>query len=48
MAACTGQDLLRYVQRYIIGQPNVTGVLISPKAVQEMGLTPETLFLTGR
>ena len=39
MARQTPQDLLRYANRYIIGKPHATGVLISPDARASLHLT---------
>jgi zinc protease len=43
MAQQTAQDLQRYVNRYIVGQPRVTGVLIAPAARRAIGLTEAEL-----
>lgn len=44
MARQTPDDLRRYVRKYIVGQPHVTGVLISPDARQAIGLTTDDLL----
>lgn len=43
MAAQTAQDLQRYVNRYIVGKPYLTGVLIAPAARRSIGLTEDEL-----
>ena len=43
MARQTPADLRAYAQRYIIGKPHVTGVLLSPEARRQLGLTEEEL-----
>jgi zinc protease len=43
MAAQTAQDLQRYVNRYIVGKPYLTGVLIAPAARRAIGLTEDEL-----
>ena len=40
MARQTPADLQRYAERYIVGKPRVTGVLISPEARDALKLTP--------
>ncbi len=47
MAKQTPDDLRRYVRRYIVGQPRVTGVLIAPDARARLGLTAEHLLRTA-
>jgi zinc protease len=47
MARQTPRDLLRYANRYIVGQPSVTGVLISPDARASLHLTTEQLLSAG-
>lgn len=44
MARQTPRDLLRYADRYIIGKPHVTGVLISPDARASLHLTEAQLL----
>jgi len=44
MAQQTPDDLRRYVRKYILGKPRVTGVLISPEARQSIGLTVKDLL----
>lgn len=39
MAAQTPADLRRYAQRYIVGKPHVTGVLLPTGATRALGLT---------
>jgi zinc protease len=46
MARQTPAELRGYAQKYIIGKPHVTGVLLSPQARRKLGLTEEEL--TGR
>ena len=43
MAKQTPDDLRRYAQRYIIGKPHVTGVLLSPESQRALGLTEAEL-----
>ena len=43
MAAQTPTQLRDYAQKYIIGKPHVTGVLLSPEARRRIGLTEEEL-----
>jgi hypothetical protein len=43
MARQTPADLRSYAGRYIVGQPRVTGVLLSPDARRSLGLTEEEL-----
>jgi len=47
MARQNPQDLLRYANRYIVGKPHVTGVLISPDARASLHLTPRDLLIPG-
>ncbi len=47
MAGQTASDLVRYARTYIIGKPRVTGVLLSPEARRQAGLTPATLVRPG-
>jgi zinc protease len=44
MARQTPDDLRRYVRKYILGKPRVTGVLIDPGARREIGLTTADLL----
>jgi zinc protease len=44
MARQTPDDLRRYVRKYILGKPRVTGVLISPEVRQSIGLTVKDLL----
>jgi len=46
MQAVTRADLAAYTRRYLVGQPRVTGVLISPEARARINLT--TAALLGR
>ena len=46
MASQTASDLKSYVDRYIIGKPRVTGVLISPQDRRAIGLTEAQLLGT--
>ena len=43
MARQTPAELRAYAQKYIIGKPHVTGVLLSPQARRQIGLTEEDL-----
>jgi zinc protease len=43
MATRTAADLQAYAQKYIVGKPHVTGVLISPADRQSIGLTEADL-----
>jgi zinc protease len=43
MAAQTPAQLRHYAQKYIVGKPHVTGVLLSPQARRRIGLTEEEL-----
>jgi zinc protease len=47
MARQTPADLQRYASTYIIGRPHVTGVLLSPQARRQLGLTAGMLVDTG-
>jgi zinc protease len=47
MAKQTPQDLQRYAARYIVGQPRVTGVLLSPEARRAIKLTETELAAGG-
>ena len=44
MASQTATDLKSYVDRYIVGKPRVTGVLISPQDRRSIGLTESQLL----
>ncbi len=44
MAGQTAADLKSYVDRYIVGKPRVTGVLISPQDRRAIGLTESQLL----
>ena len=46
MASQTAKDLKSYVDRYIVGKPRVTGVLISPQDRRAIGLTEAQLLGT--
>jgi zinc protease len=48
MAKRTPADLVRYAQTYILGKPRVTGVLLSPDALRQSGLTKADLLRPGR
>ncbi len=43
MARQTPADLVHYADRYIVGKPHVTGVLLSPDAQRSVQLTPAEL-----
>jgi zinc protease len=47
MARQTPEDLRGYARKYIVGQPRVTGVLLSPEARRALGLTEQELSSTG-
>ena len=47
MQRVTRSDIARYAQRYIIGKPFVTGVLISPEDRAKLNLTPEAILAAG-
>ena len=47
MAKQTPSDLQSYATKYIIGQPHVTGVLLSPAMRQALKLTPASLTDSG-
>ena len=44
MARQTPADLQRYANRYIVGKPHVTGVMLSPDARRALNLTPSQLL----
>ena len=44
MASQPPEALRRYVRKYILGKPRVTGVLMSPEARQSIGLTVKDLL----
>ena len=44
----TAGDLAQYARRYIIGQPRVAGVLLSPQARRQSGITKQDLLRSGR
>lgn len=44
MQAVTRADIAAYARRYLVGQPHVTGVLISAEAHARIGLTPGALL----
>lgn len=48
MAAQTVADLANYAAKYIVGKPNITGVLISPSVRKEISLTAEQLVDGGK
>ncbi|MDQ6736437.1 MAG: hypothetical protein M3Z30_01890, partial [Gemmatimonadota bacterium] len=43
MAKQTTADLRAYADRYIVGKPHITGVLISPDAQKQIHLTADEL-----
>lgn len=47
MARQTPENLRGYAQKYIVGKPHVTGVLLSPQARRALGLTEQELTRTG-
>lgn len=47
MAAQTVDDLRRYARTYIVGKPNVVGVLIAPAAQRRLNLTEAELAALG-
>lgn len=47
MARQTPADLQRYAQRYIVGRPSVTGVLLSSETRAAIGLTEASLLQPG-
>jgi zinc protease len=47
MQRVTRADIARYAQRYIIGRPFVTGVLISPDDRAKLNLRPEAVLAAG-
>jgi zinc protease len=47
MAKQTVTDLKAYANRYIVGKPRITGVLISPSARQQLSLTTQELSREG-
>jgi zinc protease len=47
MAQQTLGDLRAYAQKYIVGKPHVTGVLIAAEARQSLKLVPEDLVMVG-
>jgi zinc protease len=47
MATQTPADLRRYAERYIIGKPHVTGVILSPETRRAIGLTEAELAAGG-
>jgi hypothetical protein len=47
MARQTTADLRAYANKYIIGKPRVTGVLIDPSSRQQLGLTTAELAKAG-
>ncbi|HEY8164809.1 MAG TPA: pitrilysin family protein [Gemmatimonadaceae bacterium] len=47
MQKVTRADIAKYARDYLIGKPFVTGVLISPDASKQIGLTPEKLLQNG-
>ena len=44
MATQTAADLKSYADRYIVGKPRVTGVLLSPQDRRALGLTEAQLL----
>lgn len=47
MQRTTREDIVRYVQTYMIGKPFVTGVLVSPETRARLNLTPDLLLAGG-
>ena len=47
MQRVTKADIARYAQRYIIGKPFITGVLVSPDDRARLNLTPEAILAAG-
>ncbi len=47
MAKQTTADLRAYASKYIVAKPHITGVLISPQAKQQLGLTTAELATKG-
>src|SRR5207237_7915032 len=47
MAQQTPEDLRSYARKYIVGQPRVTGVLLSPEVRRTLGLTEQELASPG-
>jgi zinc protease len=47
MARQTTADLRAYANKYIIGKPRITGVLIDPSSRQQLGLTTAELAKAG-
>jgi zinc protease len=47
MQKVTRADIASFARTYLIGKPFVTGVLISPEARKQLGLTPERLLQNG-
>jgi zinc protease len=47
MARQTTSDLRAYANKYIIGKPRITGVLIDPSSRQQLGLTTAELAKAG-
>jgi len=47
MAKQTPNDLKTYADKYIIGKPHVTGVLLSPDVRRSLNLTPSALLDVG-
>ncbi len=48
MAKQTSADLVRYARSYIIDKPRVTGILLSPDARRQSGITAADLVRPGR
>jgi zinc protease len=48
MAKQTPADLVRYARTYILGKPRIAGVLLSPDALRQSGLTKADLLRPGR
>ncbi len=48
MAKQTSADLVRYARGFILGKTRVTGVLLSPEARRQSGITDADLVRTGR
>ncbi|HEX5581756.1 MAG TPA: pitrilysin family protein [Gemmatimonadaceae bacterium] len=48
MAGQTAADLARYGSTYIVGKPRVTGLLLSPEARRQSGVTATELGRAGR
>jgi predicted Zn-dependent peptidase len=47
MQKVTRSDIARYARTYLENKPFVAGVLISPEAREQIGLTPDRLLPRG-